>query len=189
MQTLLHWFCFVVVGMVTAAIGELQFSVFLRGDWANWIGSLVVNALFCTGLWLLYRLLFRPLAGRRWQLATYVLVTGVAGLAMEWFAIGNSPWGNPDASQVAMFAYWASMALAPVVVLEGAPRLRRQLLAVALVYLGLAFAVQMVENVDIHWVWHIWSVIIGYVLLLGWLVRVLWREPLFIRSVAPSNPA
>jgi hypothetical protein len=108
---------------------------------------------------------------------------------MEWFAIGNSPWGNPDASQVAMFAYWASMALAPVVVLEGAPRLRRQLLAVALVYLGLAFAVQMVENVDIHWVWHIWSVIIGYVLLLGWLVRVLWREPLFIRSVAPNNPA
>jgi hypothetical protein len=51
MQTLLHWFSFVVVGMVTAAIGELQFSVFLRGDWANWIGSLVVNALFCTGLW------------------------------------------------------------------------------------------------------------------------------------------
>ena len=37
------------------------------------------------------------------------LILGAApGMALEWFVIGNSPWGNPQASQLGMFVFHAS---------------------------------------------------------------------------------
>ena len=44
----------------------------------------------------------------------YYVLSGVIGLvAFEWFLAGNSPWGNPNANQFAMFSYWALLAFIP----------------------------------------------------------------------------
>lgn len=47
------------------------------------------------------------------MLLLYTVLVGLSGLMVEWLLIGNSPWGNPDASQMGLFAYWACMALVP----------------------------------------------------------------------------
>lgn len=48
------------------------------------------------------------------------LLSGAAGLMIEWFLIGLSPWSNPDANwilmilfQAGMFSFWATVGFAP----------------------------------------------------------------------------
>jgi hypothetical protein len=89
--------------------------------------------LWAAAAWLLLRLLGkRPL--------TILIITALAGfvgLMIEWFVIGNSPWGNPDASNIGMFAYWACMVVVPIALLDTAPqtqRLRRNILVYGLAY-------------------------------------------------------
>ena len=63
-QSVVSLFLFVLIGVLTAAVGELQYSVFIRGDWANLVGSMVFNAVYLTGAFVVTRLLFRLLPCR-----------------------------------------------------------------------------------------------------------------------------
>lgn len=173
MQRLLHGFlrllAFVSLGVLVVVVGEIQYSVFIRGDTANLVGSMGFNAMYLT-LWaVVVALLLRLLGRRPLTVVLITLLAGTTGLMIEWFVIGNSPWGNPDASNVGMFAYWACMVMIPIALLDTAPqtlRLRRNILIYGLVYTLLAFAVQAIPNETIRYVYHIWSVILGYLGLL-----------------------
>ncbi|MFC1834152.1 hypothetical protein ACFL2Q_05385 [Thermodesulfobacteriota bacterium] len=55
----------------------------------------------------------------------YYVLYGCLGLTLEWVFMNNSPWGNPDASQSAMFSFWATIALAPRILLNKNPGVRR----------------------------------------------------------------
>ena len=91
---------FVLIGVLTAAVGELQFSVFIRGDWANLFGSMVFNAVYLAGAFVVTRLLFRLLPRRAAFLFTVVLAA-VAGLMVEWFLIGTPPGATPTPARSA----------------------------------------------------------------------------------------
>lgn len=106
---------FVLLGLLTAAVGERQFSVFLRHDLENFAGSPAFNALYLTGVYVVTRPFFAALSRHPRGVALYAVVFGCAGLLVAWFLIGNSPWGNPQASQIEVFAYWSCMALVPLV--------------------------------------------------------------------------
>jgi hypothetical protein len=41
----------------------------------------------------------------RWPVWVWLLVGSLPGMALEWFVIGNSPWGNPEASQLGMVIF------------------------------------------------------------------------------------
>ncbi len=160
---------FVLIGVLTAAVGELQYSVFIRGDWANLLGSMVFNAVYLTGAFVVVGALFRLLPRRAAFLAC-VILAAVAGLGVEWLLIGNSPWGNPDASQLGMAAYWAGMVVVPLIVVDGVADgdarlrpLKRRIAVFAVVYMLLAIIVYMLLPGE-TWgaAYHIWSVILGY---------------------------
>ena len=165
MQPLLSFLLFVLVGVLTAAVGELQYSVFIRGDWANLFGSMVFNTLYLTGAFIVSRILFR-FASRRPAFLMCVALAAVAGLMVEWFAIGNSPWGNPDASQLGMAAYWAGMVVVPLIVVDGDARLRplkRRIGLFAAVYtLVVLFGQWLLPVGDWRFAFHILTVILGY---------------------------
>ena len=177
-RLLRDWFLFVLVGVATAAVGELQFSVFIRGDWANLYGSMFFNALYLTGAFAITRLLFRFLPRRAAFLLTVVLAAA-GGLAVEWLLIGNSPRGNPDASQLGMAAYWACLVLVPLIVADSEPRLRplkRRLGLYALLYTALAFVGQaLIPAAEWRFAFHIWLVVVGYLGLLALGVVGYWR--------------
>jgi hypothetical protein len=161
---------FVLVGIITAAVGELQFSVFIRGDWANLYGSMFFNALYLTGAFFLVNVIFRLLPRRAAFLLTLVLAA-VGGLMVEWFTIGNSPWGNPDASQLGMAAYWACLVIVPLIIIDPDSRLhplKRRLGVYALIYTALALAGQwLIPSAEWRFVYHIGLVVFGYLGLIG----------------------
>ena len=164
-QSVVSLLLFVLIGVLTAAVGELQFSVFIRGDWANLFGSMVFNAVYLAGAFVVTRLLFRLLPRRVAFLLT-VALAAVAGLMVEWFLIGNSPWGNPDASQIGMAAYWACLVVVPLIVIDPDLRLRRLKRAIAIyaaVYSAAAVAAwALLPGETWGAAYHLWSVVFGY---------------------------
>ena len=185
-QSVVSLLLFVLIGVLTAAVGELQFSVFIRGDWANLFGSMVFNAVYLVGAFVVTRLLFRLLPRRAAFLLT-VALAAVAGLMVEWFLIGNSPWGNPDASQIGMAAYWACLVVVPLIVIDPDLRLRRLKRAIAIyaaVYSAAAVAAwALLPGETWGAAYHLWSVVFGYLgLAVMMMVGYLKPERLTVRS-------
>ena len=164
---------FVLVGVLTAAVGELQYSVFIRGDWANLLGSMVFNAVYLTGAFVVVWALFRLLPRRAAFLAC-VILAAVAGLGVEWFLIGNSPSGNPDASQFGMAAYWACLVVVPLIAVDGVADgdarlrpLKRRIAVYAAVYtLAVLLGQWLLPAGDRRFAFHVWTVVVGYLGLL-----------------------
>jgi len=165
LAAVVRWFSFVVIGVLTVAVGELQYSVFIRGDWANLYGSMFFNALYLSGWFFLILLFFRVLSRRSAFLVTLGLAT-IMGLMVEWFSIGNSPWGNPDASQVGMAAYWSCLVIVPLILIDRDANLRglkRTILTYGLVYTAVVIGMQFILPAnDWRVAFHIWSVVLGY---------------------------
>ena len=185
-QSVVSLLLFVLIGVLTAAVGELQFSVFIRGDWANLFGSMVFNAVYLAGAFVVTRLLFRLLPRRVAFLLT-VALAAVAGLMVEWFLIGNSPWGNPDASQIGMAAYWACLVVVPLIVIDPDLQLRRLKRAIAIyaaVYSAAAVAAwALLPGETWGAAYHLWSVVFGYLgLAVMMMVGYLKPERLTVRS-------
>ena len=165
-----RYLAFVAIGALTALVGETQYSVFLRGDVDNLIGSVVVNVFYLTSIYLIFLMLRAALGQGFRPILTITLISGTAGLMIEWFLIGNSPWGNPDAIQSAMFAFWACMAAVPAILLERDSSLRpvkHRILLFAAVYTIAAAAGHGIANPDMHFAFHIWSFVFGYIALLA----------------------
>lgn len=164
-----NWLIFVIVGVIAAGVGELQFSVFIRGDWANLYGSMFFNALYLTGAFVVTRLLFRALPQRAAFIIS-VALAAVCGLIVEWFLIGNSPWGNPSANQLGMAAYWACLVIVPLIIIDPDSRLRplkRTILIYSLIYMALAVLGQwLVPTAEWRFAYHIWLVVLGYLVLI-----------------------
>jgi len=152
-----------------------------RGDVANFVDSVSFNALTLSAAFVVTAVLLRLLGKRPRTAVLLAAVAGGCGLMVEWFLIGNSPWGNPDAVQIGMFAYWSCMVLVPVVLLDEltvpgctATR-RRQVLVCALGYTALALAAQLLPWPVPPSVYHLWPVVFGYLGLLLLCVVGLWR--------------
>lgn len=158
---------------MTPAVGEFQYSVLIRGDWMNFRGSFAFNLVFLTVVFAIHMGLQAVLRSKRLAYMLLGLLTGLAGLSVEWFLIGNSPWGNPDASQPGMFAYWACMALVPLMFLMENHPLQTFILRYALVYVALALLGQFaISSPDWRFAFHIYAVIFGY---LGLMIGILWK--------------
>lgn len=173
MKNIFQLLKFVFAGLLTAAVGEWQFSVFQRNDLDNFIGSLAFNTLYMTGVYLVTRILLTTLRNRPKFIFFYTTLFGFSGLMVEWFLIGNSPWGNPDASQVGMFAYWACMALVPLMFLMQKRPLQTFIIRYSMLYIALALLAQFtIPSPEWRFAFHIYAVILGYlVLMLG----ILWK--------------
>jgi hypothetical protein len=112
---------FVAVGSVFATVEEFLTIVILKHDVGSYIFSLVV--LFPVFLSFVYgsaRLLGRMSRTEAQRELVHFFAYGWAGLMIEWYLIGLSPWSNPDANpllmlvfQLGMFSFWATVAFVP----------------------------------------------------------------------------
>ena len=161
---------FVIIGIAIAAIGETQFSVFIRSDVGNLLASIVFNALYLSLCCLVSNLLVKRFGDCVATIVLHVVIFGSTGLIIEWFLINNSPWAAPQASQVGMFSFWSSMVVVPFVCLRPQAcftHLKKTILLAVLVYTMVAIAIQLIPSPTLHFIYHIWAVILGYTALVS----------------------
>ncbi|MBA4351004.1 MAG: hypothetical protein C0427_07130 [Rhodobacter sp.] len=90
---------------------------------ATWAPEILAGA---TAVYLVWNGLFHWLrrALPRLPELSWLIFAGLVGFAFEWFAVGNSPWGNPDALQSGMFAFHAVYPLWGAILLNRSDRRR-----------------------------------------------------------------
>jgi hypothetical protein len=121
------FFAFLAIGSVFATVEEFLTVVVLRRDIASYLLTLiVVFPVYLTFVYVSSRGLERLLEKRAVRDVVYLFVYGGAGLVLEWTLMGLAPWSNPGANpllmtgfQLGMFAFWATVATAPRVFLDG----------------------------------------------------------------------
>ncbi|MFH1391563.1 MAG: hypothetical protein ABIH20_04595 [Candidatus Diapherotrites archaeon] len=103
---------FVLVGFVFAMVVEFQFNILATNNVSNFIFTSFFYPIYLALVYLVNSFVDKHLSGRKADVLFYFLF-GFFGLAFEWFVIGNSPWGNPDANQIGMFSFWVAIAFMP----------------------------------------------------------------------------
>lgn len=154
LRSVKYLMAFVLLGIATAAPGEYVVHILVGNSVPSYLTTLFLN----------YPILLLVIYGvtrgidaairRRWLATLLVFVAvGFLGLMFEWFVLGNSPWVNPAADQFGMVSFWASLALAPRLLLDPSPRLmrlKRMFVAAFAVYAGLVASLTLVPGEDLQ---------------------------------------
>lgn len=78
--------------------------------------AIILYPVFVIFAWLGGKMIFASI-GKVSKISGYIafyLISGMVGLFIfEWLIAGNSPWGNPNANQFAMFSFWALLGFIP----------------------------------------------------------------------------
>jgi len=114
---------FVGYGLIFVLVPEFTNLVVIHRDPAGYLGALAAYAVLLLAGYGVQRLVDRVLPGPVLTNGIVFLISGVSGLALEWFAIGNSPWENPDAIQWGMFVYWVGLFMLPRLLVDDRPGL------------------------------------------------------------------
>lgn len=133
-------------------VPEFTNLVVIHRDLPGYLGALGAYAVLLIMGYGVLVLIDRSLPGPLWSNVVAILVFGFAGLAVEWFLIGNSPWGNPDAIQWGMFVYWVGLFMIPrimVDVREGLQDLQRRIRRVYGLYVALHLVLALVLPVRV----------------------------------------
>jgi hypothetical protein len=132
------------VGLLFAESAEFaeQIEVFHSID--RYIGTFPVYILLISLFFGLGGLFRRVLGDRLAAALVCYTLAGMVGLAFEWIAVGNSPWGNPAACQPGMFCFWAMVLYMPRIFTDSRPglgRLRIWLLGCFALYVAILLAI------------------------------------------------
>lgn len=111
---------FIAAGSFFSTVEEFLTVAVLKRDFGSYLFTLfILFPVFLTFVYFSSRLLDRLVHGRRAQELTHYFVYGLAGLMIEWFLIGLSPWSDPNANplamfifQLGMFSFWATVGFA-----------------------------------------------------------------------------
>ena len=171
-----RFLAFVAIGSFFSTVEEFLTVVVLKGDFASYVFTLLI--LFPVFLTLTYfssRLIDRLVRGHPAQELVHYFVYGLAGLMIEWFLIGLSPWGDPSAHplvmlvfQLGMFSFWATVGFAPRLFTQaGEPgrRAGRAILKFYIPYFVVAYIVAFLAPQDMKFISIIGSIVLGYLLL------------------------
>ncbi len=172
-----RWLTFLAVGTLFATLAEFLFCVLVRASPSEYAFTLVAYPLLLMPAYALSQAADRVI--RRTSLADliYNLGMGLAGLMIEWFVIGNSPWQNPSANQVGMFAYWAAVFTMPRLLLVDRPVLRnwnRTVVWSCAAFSTASPAIGVLLPVGFRLFVLVWLVIMGYTALEGLIGRAMW---------------
>jgi len=108
---------FLLTGLAFAAPGEFLTCFFIKLSADAFAGALILYSLILVFAYLLDRLIDGAFRSKTAADLVYFLVVGAVGLMSEW-AIGNTPWGNPRASQFSMFMYHVTTYFMPRLFLD-----------------------------------------------------------------------
>jgi hypothetical protein len=170
------------IGSVFATVEEFLTVVVLRRDVPSYVFTiLILFPIYLTVVFVSSRWIDRIVRAPFGQALAHLLAFGWLGLMLEWFLMGLSPWSNPEASrllmlgfQVGMFAFWATVATAPRMFLDGHPasRLaRRRTVRLGIPYLVLVYTVAFVAPARLRFGPVILLIVAGYTATLAILGR------------------
>ncbi len=108
---------FVLIGSVVAWVGEFVFNILITGNYSNFLFTLLFYPCYLALAFYLQKYLACAFKIKHIHFFACYFLFGFIGLAIEWFVIGNSPWGNPEAIQFGQFSYWTALVLVPLIVL------------------------------------------------------------------------
>jgi hypothetical protein len=153
------------VGSLFATLGEFLFCVFVRQSVPDYLFTLaaypVILAVAALPMRWVERRMPTLLAA---DIAVYAFA-GLSGLAFEWFILGNSPWTNPDANDLGMFAYWATVLAMPRLLLDRRAYLRPARRAAAAAFAAFSAAALLIGLLTpqaLRLFVLVWVVVIGY---------------------------
>ena len=160
---------FIILGVLFASVGEYCFSVIIRHDLPGFLDAMVLNLIYLALVYFAGLFIQWACRGKAVSHLVYYLFFGFLGLMIEWFVIGNSPWQNPSASQIGMFAYWTTTVMAGRILTDTSPRLaclQKLMLAFFIPYalLGIVGG-YLLPTPEVKFVVLVWLVIFGYVFL------------------------
>ena len=138
-------FAFVAVGSATALVVEFFFNIAVTGDYDNFLFPLVGYPVYLALFFALGQLVLRRVAhGERVFFVLTYFSGGVLGLAIEWFVMGNSPWGNPDSIPWGMWVFWAAVVTVPTIYIEEREHGWRMLRSILGVYGGVSLTLWLI---------------------------------------------
>ncbi len=166
---------FLLAGSFFATVEEFLTVAVLKRDLGAYLFTLIV--LFPAFLTLVYfssRLLDR-LARSEPARELIHFFYGLFGLMLEWFAIGLSPWSDPNANpvvmtvfQLGMFSFWATVGFAPRLFVSAQPLSRKTARAILWFYVpffGLACPIGLLAPASVKFFAIIGPVVLAYLVL------------------------
>lgn len=182
---------FIAIGSFFATVEEFLTVVVLKHDPGSYIFTLLILfPVFLTLVYVSSRLTDRlARTGPARELAHY-FVFGLAGLMIEWFLIGLSPWSDPAANpvvmtvfQLGMFSFWATVAFAPRLFLnpdELSRKTCKSILKFYLPYFMIVYLVSILAPETLKFIAIISLVILGYLIVNAFFLKYFLRS--FSRS-------
>lgn len=155
-----RFFTFVLLGSGTALVCEFAFNIFVAHTYGNFIFTIFLYPVYLSLFYCLQQFVLHSVAKRPTTLfvLTY-FVGGTIGLAIEWFIIGNSPSGNPDAIQWGMWVYWAAVVCIPTLYLQDPKRGKRTFISLIAIYGGISLLMWLLLPPSLAALIIIWQVI------------------------------
>ena len=187
---------FIAVGTFFSTVEEFLTVLVLKHDFASYLFTLLI--LFPVFLTLAYfssRLPDRLVHGRRAQELTHYFVYGLAGLMIEWFLIGLSPWSDPSANplvmfvfQLGMFCFWATVGFAPRLFAntdEWSRKTRGSILKFYLPYFLVAYLIAFLAPKEARFLAVIGLIILGYLIVNVFFLRYFLAAPARAEETGP----
>ena len=196
-----NYLTFLLAGTFFSTVEEFLTVVVLKHDVPAYVFTLIVLfPVFLTFVFLSGRILDRLLLDRPFRDPMHFLTYATIGLLIEWFAIGLSPWSNPDANpllmtlfQLGMFSFWGTIAFAPRLFIRSdslSVRTRRTVLRFYLPYFFVVYVTALTVPEQLRFAATIILILIGYYVVVILLVRY-FRQSLLgprLETSALSNP-
>ncbi len=154
-----------VLGSLFATLGEFLFCVLVRQEMPDYLFTLAAYPVILALTYIPLRWIERHMPSELSADMAVYAVAGLLGLAIEWFVIGNSPWANPEANDLGMFAYWATVLAMPRLMLDARRLLRpvrRAAAAAFAAYSVAALAVGVLTPQPLRLFVLVWVVVLGY---------------------------
>lgn len=160
---------FILTGFIFAQIIEFEFNVYIAKTYGNWIFTLFYYPIILAGFYLVSKLINRKIKNKKTADIIYYLISGFFGLiVMEWLIIGNSPWGNPQASQLGMLSFWVAVFFMPRIFIDPNPqiiKLKKQIATYIIIYSLITLPLGLISSATAKLILVVYAEIIGYTIL------------------------
>ena len=194
-----NYLTFLLAGTFFSTVEEFLTVVVLKHDVPAYVFTLIVLfPVFLTFVFLSGRIIDRVLFGSAFRDPAHFLTNAAIGLLIEWFAIGLSPWSNPDANpllmtlfQLGMFSFWGTVAFAPRLFIRSddfSVRARRSILRFYLPYFLVVYLVALTVPEQLRFAATIILILIGYYVVVILLVRYFRQSLLGPRLETSTAP-
>ncbi len=199
--SLKNYLTFLMAGTFFSTVEEFLTVVILRQDVPAYVFTLIVLfPVFLTFVFFSGRIIDRVLLDSAFRDPAKFLTYATMGLLIEWFAIGLSPWSNPDANpllmtlfQLGMFSFWGTVAFAPRLFIRSdniSVKTRRAILRFYLPYFFVVYLTALTVPEQLRFAATIILILVGYYVVVFLLVRYFRQSLLGLRleTSTPPNP-